>query len=145
MLIEQTYGGPKITKDGVSVAKAIELEDKYENIGARLVQDVASRTNDAAGDGTTTATVLARAIATEGFNAVAAGLNPQDLLTGSRKAVAAVIAELKRISKPVTTSEEVRQVATISANGDETIGRLIAEGCGRAVGFGGWVWSFFCL
>jgi len=128
VLIEQPYGGPKITKDGVTVAKAVELEDKFENIGARLVQDVANRTNDVAGDGTTTATVLARAIATEGFNAVAAGLNPQDLRSGMKLAVDSVIAGLKDLSKPVTSNNEIRQVATISANGDEEIGQLIADG-----------------
>lgn len=131
VLIEQAYGGPKITKDGVSVAKSIELEDKYENIGARLIQDVASKTNDAAGDGTTTATVLARAIATEGFNAVAAGLNPNCVKNGISKAVAVVIAELKKMSKPIVSNEEIKQVATISANGDLQIGQLIADGFAR--------------
>merc|ERR1719181_1657603 len=100
VLIEQPYGGPKVTKDGVTVAKAVELEDQFENIGAKLVQDVASKTNDEAGDGTTTATVLARAIATEGFNAVAAGLNPQELRKGINTAVTHVIGELKALSKP---------------------------------------------
>eukprot|EP00127_Corallochytrium_limacisporum_P002347 Clim_evm3s110 gene=Clim_evmTU3s110 len=127
VIIEQAYGGPKITKDGVTVAKAIELKDKYENIGARLVQDVASKTNDVAGDGTTTATVLARAIANEGFKAVAAGLNPMDLRRGIQAAVDSVVENLKSISKPVTTSEEIAQVATISANGDTEIGQLIAD------------------
>merc|ERR1719162_47687 len=128
VLIEQPYGGPKVTKDGVTVAKAIELEDQYENIGARLVQDVANNTNDHAGDGTTTATVLARAIATEGFNAVAAGLNPGELRAGIDKAVKVVLQSLKDQSKPVTTNDEIRQVATISANGAGDIGELIAAG-----------------
>ena len=128
MLIEQPYGGPKVTKDGVTVAKAVVLEDTFENIGAQLVQDVANNTNDAAGDGTTTATVLARAIATEGFNYVAAGLNPQDLRSGIQKAVAQVIVSLKDQSRPVSGTEEIRQVATISANGDEEVGQLIADG-----------------
>lgn len=128
VLIEQPYGGPKVTKDGVTVAKAVELEDTFENIGAQLVQDVANNTNDAAGDGTTTATVLARAIATEGFNYVAAGLNPQDLRSGIQKAVAQVIVSLKEQSRPVSGTEEIRQVATISANGDEEVGQLIADG-----------------
>jgi len=128
VLIEQPYGGPKVTKDGVTVAKAVELEDTFENIGAQLVQDVANNTNDAAGDGTTTATVLARAIATEGFNYVAAGLNPQDLRSGIQKAVKQVIVSLKEQSRPVSGTEEIRQVATISANGDEEVGQLIADG-----------------
>jgi chaperonin GroEL len=128
VLIEQPYGGPKVTKDGVTVAKAIELEDQYENIGARLVQDVANNTNDHAGDGTTTATVLARAIATEGFNAVAAGLNPGELRDGIDKAVKVVLESIKDQSKPVTTNDEIRQVATISANGAGDIGELIAAG-----------------
>eukprot|EP00128_Syssomonas_multiformis_P010632 Colp12_sorted_trinity150504_noHs@26169 len=127
VIIEQSYGGPKITKDGVTVAKAIELKNKYENIGARLVQDVASKTNDVAGDGTTTATVLARAIAKEGFKAVAAGLNPLDLRRGIQSAVDVVVKRLKELSRPVTTSEEIAQVATISANGDTQIGNLIAN------------------
>lgn len=128
VLIEQPYGGPKVTKDGVTVAKAVELDDTFENIGAKLVQDVANRTNDVAGDGTTTATVLARAIATEGFNAVAAGLNPKELQSGIKLAVAQVIEELKSVSKPVTDNEEIKQVATISANGDTEVGGLIAAG-----------------
>lgn len=112
----------------MTVAKAVELEDTFENIGAQLVQDVANNTNDAAGDGTTTATVLARAIATEGFNYVAAGLNPQDLRSGIQKAVTQVIVSLKEQSRPVSGTEEIRQVATISANGDEEVGQLIADG-----------------
>merc|ERR1719171_1803451 len=113
VLIEQPYGGPKVTKDGVTVAKSVELDDTYENIGAKLVQTVASNTNDAAGDGTTTATVLARAIAQEGFNAVGAGLNPKELKAGIDLAVSTVIAELKSQSSPVV-SDEIKQVATIS-------------------------------
>ncbi|XP_011270172.1 hypothetical protein CAOG_08572, partial [Capsaspora owczarzaki ATCC 30864] len=127
VIIEQPYGGPKITKDGVTVAKAIEFKDKFENLGARLVQDVASKTNDLAGDGTTTATILARAIAAEGFKSVAAGLNPLDLRRGIQSAVDVVVKGLKDLSKPVTTSEEIAQVATISANGDREIGNLIAK------------------
>lgn len=128
VLIEQGFGGPKVTKDGVTVAKSVDLEDTYENIGARLVQDVANKTNDNAGDGTTTATVLARAIASEGFNAVAAGLNPQELRKGINRAVDVAVDTIKTISRPVTTNEEIRQVATISANGDTVVGDLIAEG-----------------
>eukprot|EP01134_Creolimax_fragrantissima_P004802 CFRG4802T1 len=127
VIIEQPFGGPKITKDGVTVAKSIELEDKYENMGARLVQDVANKTNDVAGDGTTTATVLARAIAVEGFNKASAGLNPLDLRRGILSAVDLVVKNLKQMSKPVTTTEEIKQVATISANGDEDVGQLIAK------------------
>merc|ERR1719378_695941 len=132
VLIEQPYGGPKVTKDGVTVAKAVDLEDQYENLGARLVQDVANNTNDNAGDGTTTATVLARAIASEGFNAVSAGLVPKELKAGIDSAVKAVVSELQAISKPVTTNEEIQQVATISANGDTAIGDLIASGFEKA-------------
>ena len=131
MLIEQTFGGPKITKDGVSVAKSVELEDKLENLGARLVQDVANKTNDEAGDGTTCSTVLARAFTMEGFNAVAAGLNPQDLRKGIQMAVDHVVEGLQQQSKKVTTSDEIKQVATISANGDEEIGGLIAQAFDR--------------
>jgi len=130
VLIEQSFGGPKITKDGVTVAKAVELENKYENMGAKLVQDVANKANDAAGDGTTCATVLARAIAKEGFQVVAAGLNPNDLRRGIQLAVDAVVKRLGEISKKVTDTE-IQQVATISANGDVTIGKLIADGMKR--------------
>eukprot|EP01135_Chromosphaera_perkinsii_P000751 Nk52_evm39s151 gene=Nk52_evmTU39s151 len=126
VIIEQSYGGPKITKDGVTVAKAVELKDKHEDLGAKLVQDVANKTNEVAGDGTTTATVLARSIASEGFKNVAAGLNPLDLRKGIQSAVDVCVEELKKLSKPVTTSEEIAQVATISANGDEEIGGLIS-------------------
>ncbi|WFD36608.1 chaperonin [Malassezia cuniculi] len=126
VIIEQAFGGPKITKDGVTVARAITLKDKWENLGARLVQDVASKTNEVAGDGTTTATVLARAIYSEGVKNVAAGCNPMDLRRGSQAAVDAVIAYLEANKREVTTSEEIAQVATISANGDKHVGSLIA-------------------
>ncbi|KAI8137193.1 hsp60-like protein [Fennellomyces sp. T-0311] len=131
VLIEQPYGSPKITKDGVTVAKSITLEDKFENLGARLVQDVASKTNEVAGDGTTTATVLARAIFTEGVKNVAAGCNPMDLRRGAQAAVDAVVEFLKANSRVITTSEEVAQVATISANGDKHIGGMIAQAMER--------------
>ncbi|EJD50658.1 chaperonin GroL [Auricularia subglabra TFB-10046 SS5] len=126
VIIEQSFGGPKITKDGVTVAKAIQLKDKFENLGARLVQDVASKTNEIAGDGTTTATVLARAIYAEGVKNVAAGCNPMDLRRGAQKAVDKVIAFLEQNKREITTSEEIAQVATISANGDTHVGQLIA-------------------
>jgi len=118
---------PRITKDGVSVAKEIELEDKFENMGAQMLREVASKTNDLAGDGTTTATVLAQAIVKEGAKAVASGLNPMDLKRGVDLAVAAVVKELGAQSKKVTSSSEVAQVGTISSNGDAEIGRLISE------------------
>ncbi|GAA95409.1 uncharacterized protein L969DRAFT_92541 [Mixia osmundae IAM 14324] len=126
VIIEQAFGGPKITKDGVTVAKAITLKDKFENLGARLVQDVANKTNEIAGDGTTTATVLARAIYSEGVKNVAAGCNPMDLRRGSQKAVEAVIKFLEANKRSITTSAEIAQVATISANGDAHVGQLIA-------------------
>jgi chaperonin GroEL len=131
VVLERTFGAPVVTKDGVSVAKEIELADKLQNIGAQLVKEVASRTSDAAGDGTTTATVLAQAIVREGQKYVAAGLNPLDLKRGIDKAVVASIDELKKISKPTTTSKEIAQVATISANGEESIGQRIAEAIDR--------------
>ncbi|KAJ1187242.1 hypothetical protein NDU88_004021 [Pleurodeles waltl] len=127
VIIEQSWGSPKVTKDGVTVAKAIELKDKYKNIGAKLVQDVANNTNEEAGDGTTTATVLARAIAKEGFEKISKGANPVEIRRGVMLAVDAVTAELKKQSKPVTTPEEIAQVATISANGDPEIGNLISD------------------
>ncbi|RKP25202.1 chaperonin Cpn60/TCP-1 family [Syncephalis pseudoplumigaleata] len=127
VLIEQTYGSPKITKDGVTVAKSITLEDKFENLGARLVQDVANHANEEAGDGTTTATVLARAIFAEGVKNVAAGCNPMDLRRGVQMAVDAVVKFLKEHSRMIATSEEIAQVATISANGDRHVGELIAQ------------------
>ena len=127
VIIEKSWGSPKITKDGVTVAKAIELEDKYQNVGARLVQDVANNTNEKAGDGTTAAVILARAISRDGFESVSKGANPHELRKGAMQAVEAVLAELKRISKTVTTPEEIAQVATISANGDTDIGQLISR------------------
>ncbi|AOJ72106.1 MULTISPECIES: chaperonin GroEL [Burkholderia] len=131
VVLERSFGAPVVTKDGVSVAKEIELADKVQNIGAQLVKEVASKTSDAAGDGTTTATVLAQAIVREGQKYVAAGLNPLDLKRGIDKAVAAAVEELKKISKPTTTSKEIAQVATISANGEESIGQRIAEAIDR--------------
>ncbi len=127
VVLEKAFGAPRTTKDGVSVAKEIELEDKFENMGAQLVREVASRTNDVAGDGTTTATVLAQAIAHEGMKLVAAGMNPMDLRRGIQMAVKAVVDDLKKNSKEVKTSEEIAQVGTISANGEREIGDLIAE------------------
>lgn len=131
VVLERSFGSPVVTKDGVSVAKEIELEDKQQNLGARLVKEVASKTSDAAGDGTTTATVLAQAIVREGQKFVVAGLNPLDLKRGIDKAVTAAVEELKKISKPTTTSKEIAQVATISANGEESIGQRIAEAIDR--------------
>ncbi|KAK7202509.1 chaperonin Cpn60/TCP-1 family [Myxozyma melibiosi] len=127
VLIEQSFGSPKITKDGVTVAKSIALKDKFENLGAKLLQDVASKTNEVAGDGTTTATVLARAIFTESVKNVAAGCNPMDLRRGTQAAVEKVVEFLQKNKKEITTSEEIAQVATISANGDTHIGKLIAN------------------
>ncbi|PWF24080.1 chaperonin GroEL [Corticimicrobacter populi] len=127
VVLERSFGAPTVTKDGVSVAKEIELKDKFENIGAQLVKDVASKTNDNAGDGTTTATVLAQSIVQEGLKYVAAGFNPIDLKRGIDKAVAAAVAELKNLSKPITTSKEIAQVGSISANSDATIGKIIAD------------------
>ena len=127
VVIEKSYGAPRITKDGVTVAKEIELADKFENLGAQLIREVASKTNDQAGDGTTTATVLAAAIVKEGTKAVAAGLNPMDLKRGVDLAVNAVVADLRKNSKKVTSNEEINQVGTISANGDKSIGEMIAN------------------
>jgi chaperonin GroEL len=127
VLLERSFGAPLITKDGVSVAKEIELKDKFENMGAQMVKEVASKTADVAGDGTTTATVLAQAIVQEGMKYVAAGMNPMDLKRGIDKAVGAIIEELKKISKPVTTGKEIAQVGTISANSDASIGQIIAD------------------
>ena len=127
VVLERSYGAPTITKDGVSVAKEIELKDKFENMGAQMVKEVASKTSDIAGDGTTTATVLAQAIIREGMKSVAAGMNPMDLKRGIDKAVAAAIAQLQKDSKPCTTSKEIAQVGSISANSDETIGKIIAD------------------
>ncbi|AIR89639.1 chaperonin GroEL [Pseudomonas cremoricolorata] len=127
VVLAKSFGAPTITKDGVSVAKEIELKDAFENMGAQLVKEVASKANDAAGDGTTTATVLAQAIVNEGLKAVAAGMNPMDLKRGIDKATAAVVAELKNLSKPCADSRNIAQVGTISANSDESIGKIIAE------------------
>jgi chaperonin GroEL len=127
VVIDKSFGAPRITKDGVSVAKEIELEDKFENMGAQLVREVASKTNDKAGDGTTTATVLAQAIVQEGHKAVAAGMNPMDLKRGIDLAVGEVVADLVKKAKKIKTSEEVAQVGTISANGEKEIGEMIAE------------------
>src|ERR1700759_1378730 len=125
--IEKTFGAPRSTKDGVTVAKEIELSDKFENLGAQLIREVASKTNDKAGDGTTTATVLAQAIVQEGLKSVAAGMNPMDLKRGVDKAVAKVVEEIKATSKKVTTNAEIAQVGSISANGDNDVGGMIAE------------------
>ena len=127
VILDKSFGAPTITKDGVSVAREIELEDKFENMGAQMVKEVASKANDAAGDGTTTATVLAQAIVNEGLKAVAAGMNPMDLKRGIDKAVSAVVSELKNLSKPCETSKEIEQVGTISANSDSIVGQLIAQ------------------
>ena len=126
VVIEKSFGAPRITKDGVTVAKEIELSDKFENLGAQLVREVASKQNDAAGDGTTTATILAASIVREGVKAVAAGLNPMDLKRGIDQAVAAVVSDLKANSKKVTSNEEIAQVGTISANGDKSVGEMIS-------------------
>ena len=127
VVLDKSYGAPRITKDGVTVAKEIELEDKFENMGAQMVREVASKTSDIAGDGTTTATVLAHAIVREGAKAVAAGMNPMDLKRGVDLAVEAVVADLQKNSKKVTSNEEIAQVGTISANGDAEIGRFLAD------------------
>jgi len=127
VVLEKSYGAPTITKDGVSVAKEIELADKFENMGAQMVKEVASKTSDNAGDGTTTATVLAQALIREGSKAVAAGMNPMDLKRGIDKAVVAAVAELKKISKPTADDKAIAQVGTISANSDESIGNIIAD------------------
>merc|ERR1712156_1201788 len=131
VIIEKSWGSPHITKDGVSVAKAVELPDKLQNIGAKLVQDVANNTNDKAGDGTTCATVLARAIVTEGMDRIQKGANGTDVRRGIQKAVNIIVEELKNISKPIETSDEIAQVATISANGDEDIGSIISNAMDR--------------
>ena len=127
VVIDQSFGPPKITKDGVTVARGIEFSDRYENMGAQLVRSVASKTNDVAGDGTTTATILTRAIFSEGCKAVAAGMNPMDVRRGISAAVDKVLEHLKRNSRTITTKDEIAQVATISANGDQAIGALIAN------------------
>jgi len=127
VVLERSFGGPTVTKDGVSVAKEIELKDKLQNMGAQMVKEVASKTSDIAGDGTTTATVLAQAIVREGMKYVAAGMNPMDLKRGIDKAVTALVEQLKKQSKPTTTSKEIAQVGTISANSDEEVGKIIAD------------------
>jgi len=131
VILEKTFGSPTVTKDGVTVAKEIELEDKFENMGAQMVKEVASKTSDVAGDGTTTATVLAQAIYREGTKLVAAGHNPMELKRGIEKAVETVVEELKKLSKPTKDQKEIAQVGTISANNDETIGNIIAEAMGK--------------
>jgi chaperonin GroEL len=127
VVLEKSYGGPRSTKDGVTVAKEIELEDRFENLGAQLIREVASKTSDKAGDGTTTATVLAQAIVVEGLKYVAAGMNPMDLKRGVEKAVTAVVESIKTSSRKVTTNDEIAQVGTISANGDKEVGAMIAK------------------
>src|SRR4026209_1768879 len=127
VVLEKSYGAPRVSKDGVTVAKEIELEDKFENLGAQMLREVASKTSDIAGDGTTTATVLAQAIVREGAKSVAAGSNPMDLKRGVDRAVAAVVEELKAQSKKVTSNDEIAQLGTISADGDKEVGRIIAE------------------
>ncbi|QJC30799.1 chaperonin GroEL [Enterobacteriaceae endosymbiont of Macroplea appendiculata] len=131
VVLDKSFGAPAITKDGVTVAREIELEDKFENMGAQMVKEVASKANDAAGDGTTTASVLAQAIVTEGLKAVAAGMNPMDLKRGIDKAVIAAVEELKVLSVPCSDSKSIAQVGTISANADETVGDLIAQAMGK--------------
>ena len=127
VILDKSYGAPRITKDGVTVAKEIELEDKFENMGAQMVREVASKTNDLAGDGTTTATVLAASIMREGLKLVAAGMNPMDLKRGIDIAVTAVVKDIERRSKKVQTSEEIAQIGTVAANGDRSIGKMIAD------------------
>ena len=127
VVLDKTFGSPRITKDGVTVAKEVELSDKFENMGAQMVKEVASKTNDTAGDGTTTATVLAQSILKEGVRSVAAGMNPMDLKRGIDLAVTAVIADVQSHAKKIKTSAEIAQVGTISANGDTAIGNMIAE------------------
>ena len=127
VVLDKSFGAPRITKDGVTVAKEIELADKFENMGAQMVRAVASKTSDKAGDGTTTATILAQSIVQEGVKAVAAGMNPMDLKRGIDKAVEAIVAELKANARKVTKNDEIAQVGTISANGDAEIGRFLAE------------------
>src|SRR5881392_3704478 len=127
VVLDKSFGAPRITKDGVTVAKEIELEDKFENMGAQMVREVASKTSDVAGDGTTTATVLAQAIVREGAKAVGAGMNPMDLKRGINIAVAAVVKDIEKRSRKVGSSSEIAQIGTISSNGDAKIGKMIAE------------------
>ncbi|MEQ8319105.1 MAG: chaperonin GroEL, partial [Rhodospirillales bacterium] len=131
VVLDKSFGAPRITKDGVTVAKEIELSDKFENMGAQMIKEVASRTNDEAGDGTTTATVLAQSIVREGVKAVAAGMNPMDLKRGIDLAVTAVVADVKKRAKKVSTNQEIAQVGTISANGDREVGDMIASAMDR--------------
>src|SRR5476651_321263 len=131
VVLDKSFGAPRITKDGVTVAKEIELEDKFENMGAQMVREVASKTSDIAGDGTTTATVLAAAIVKEGAKAVAAGMNPMDLKRGIDLAVEAIVEDLKKNSKKITSNAEIAQVGTISANGDKEIGDYLAKAMER--------------
>ena len=140
VLIDKSFGAPLVTKDGVTVAKEIELEDKLENMGAQMVKEVASKTSDVAGDGTTTATVLAQAIVTEGHRNLAAGANPMDLKRGIEQAVAAATGQLHKMSKSVSDSKEIAQVGTVSANNDTTIGDIIAESMEKV---GGQSWLYF--
>jgi chaperonin GroEL len=132
VVLDKSFGAPRITKDGVTVAKEIELDDKFENMGAQMVREVASKAADAAGDGTTTATVLAAAIVREGAKSVAAGMNPMDLKRGIDMAVEAVVADLVKNSKKVTSNEEIAQVGTISSNGDAEIGKFLADAMKRS-------------
>src|ERR1700751_3476567 len=127
VVLDKSYGAPRITKDGVTVAKEIELSDKFENMGAQMVKEVASRTSDQAGDGTTTATVLAQAIVREGVKAVAAGMNPMDLRRGIDMAAASVVSDIAKASKKISTNAEIAQVGTVSANDDREIGEMIAQ------------------
>src|SRR5246127_4513629 len=127
VILDKSFGAPRITKDGVTIAKEIELDDKFENMGAQMLREVASKTNDTAGDGTTTATVLAQAIVREGGKSVAAGMNPMDLKRGIDIAVNAVVKDLEKRAKPVASSAEVAQVGTLAANGDIKVGKMIAQ------------------
>ena len=127
VILDKSFGAPTVTKDGVSVAKEIELKDRFENMGAQMVKEVASQTSDVAGDGTTTASVLAQQMFVEGLKAVAAGMNPMDLKRGLDKAVSATVDELEKLSKPCKDATAIAQVGTISANADESIGKLIAD------------------
>ena len=131
VVIDKSFGAPRITKDGVTVAKEVELSDKFENMGAQMVREVASKTNDLAGDGTTTATVLAQSIVREGVKSVAAGMNPMDLKRGIDLAVAAVVEDIKSRAKKVSTNDEIAQVGTISANGDTEVGQMLAKAMER--------------
>src|SRR4030081_2781366 len=131
VVLERSFGAPTITKDGVSVAKEIELKDKFENMGAQMVKEVASKTSDVAGDGTTTATVLAQSICSEGIRSVASGMNPMDLKRGIDKAGIAGVEELKKVSRPCSSTKEVAQIGAISANADEAIGKIISDAMGK--------------